>query len=197
MKYVMFFGSIGVGKTTTGTKIADLLDASFIAEDLSNNRFLSKFYADMQGYAFKSTVEMLSLMAKNYGKIDKDKQIAILDNGVEELICYNRFMLKNGTLTEDEFSVYYSLYSSLVSTLPKTDLHVYFKCSIQTQLKRISARNRAFEGGIDEQFLQNLNAEYEHYVSSLPKDKLIVIDTENGVDIQKLAKEIKLKLEIN
>lgn len=197
MKYVMFFGSIGVGKTTTGEKIAQKLNASFIAEDLSNNLFLSKFYADMKGYAFKSTIEMLSLMAKNYDKVDKNKQIAILDNGVEELICYNRFMLKNGTLTQDEFSVYNSLYSSLVKVLPKTDLHVYFKCSIQMQLKRISARNRAFEGGIDEKFLQNLNAEYERYVNGLPKDKLIVIDTENGVDVEKLANEIKQKLKTN
>ena len=194
MKYVMFFGSIGVGKTTTGEKIAEKLNASFIPEDLSNNKFLSKFYADMKGYAFKSTVEMLSLMANNYQKIDKTKDLAILDNGVEELICYNRFMLSNGILAKDEFDVYFSLYKVLVKLLPKTDLYVYFKCSIEMQLKRINARNRHFESGIDKEFLQKLNAEYDKFLDTLPQEKLIVIDTENGVDIDDLTQKIMAKL---
>ncbi len=194
MKYIMFFGSIGVGKTTTGLKIAKNLDATFVPEDLSNNIFLPKFYLDMKTYAFKSTVEMLSLMAKNYQKIDSESKIAILDNGVEELICYNKFMLSNGILTQGEYDVYFSLYSTLVKLLPKTDLYVYFKCSIQTQLKRINARNRHFESGIDKEFLQKLNAEYDKFLDTLPQEKLIVIDTENGVDIDDLTQKIKAKL---
>ena len=133
-------------------------------------------------------------MAKNYQKIDSESKIAILDNGVEELICYNKFMLSNGILTQGEYDVYFSLYSTLVKLLPKTDLYVYFKCSIQTQLKRINARNRHFESGIDKEFLQKLNAEYDKFLDTLPQEKLIVIDTENGVDIDDLTQKIKAKL---
>ena len=49
-KYVSFFGSIGVGKTTAG-KAVELLDNDFrfVEEDLSDNPYIEQAYDELHG----------------------------------------------------------------------------------------------------------------------------------------------------
>ena len=96
----MFFGSIGVGKTTTGLKIAKNLDATFVPEDLSNNIFLPKFYLDMKTYAFKSTVEdfykNIVVIGDKYGAaaniIMRKIRETALERGYEIITLKNPFL---------------------------------------------------------------------------------------------------------
>ena len=197
MKQIAFFGSIGVGKTTLGKKLKENYNnVDFLEENLNENPFLSAFYKDMKKWGFHSSIAMLTLMSSYYKKIDSSKDIIILDNGVEELIAYTMLEYDMGILTDEEYIIYRKLYDNIVSILPKIDLYVYFKCDVLEALKRISLRNRDFESDINQSFLNYLNAKYEIFVESLPKDKIIILDTTNGYDINTIVKLLENKLGI-
>lgn len=191
MKYIMIFGSIGVGKTTIGKILENSIkEMSFVPEKLENNIYLERFYKNMKKYAFKSTIEMLSLMANSYD--DKNsKELLLIDNGLEELICYNRYMLKEGLLDNDEFNVYLKAYNAYLKLLPKTDLYIYCFTDINTQLARIKERGRNFESSIDKDLLCKLNSEYEKFVQELPSDLVMYVDTTNTIDVSAIEERIK------
>lgn len=183
MKIVSFFGSIAVGKTTLGRKISSKYsNVQFLEEELGYNPFIEKFYDDMKRWGFHSSIVMLSLMLSYYSKFEKSKEIYILDNGVEELIAYTNLEYDYNILTEEEYKEYKKLYNNVINVIPKTDIYIYFKCDIDVQLERIKQRNRSFEQNVDKEFLTHLNAKYEEYVSSIPKEKLIVIDSNQEIN---------------
>ena len=187
MKIISFFGSIAVGKTTAGRKLSEVYNnVQFLEEELNYNPFLEKFYLDMKRWGFHSSISMLSLMMSYYTKFQDDKEIYILDNGVEELIAYTNLEYEYGILSDDEYKEYKKMYENVIKICPKTDLYVYFKCDIDIQIERMKKRNRNFEQTVDKQFLIDLNKKYEEYVSSIPQDKLIVIETNEQIDIKQL-----------
>lgn len=197
MKQVVFYGSIGVGKTTTGNKLEEMYEnVGFLKEDLSENPFLPNFYADMRKWGFHSSIAMLGLMSSYYKKFDFSKDVMILDNGVEELIAYTMLECDLGILNEDEFFVYKKLYDNITELLPSVDLYVYFICDINVALERIKNRNRDYEQEIDIEFLTKLNTKYEIFTNTLPSDKLVVINTTNGLNYDELVSIIEKKLSI-
>lgn len=197
MKQVVFYGSIGVGKTTAGNKIEEMYEnITFLKEDLSENPFLPDFYSDMKKWGFHSSIAMLGLMSSYYKKFDYTKDLMILDNGVEELIAYTMLECDMGILNESEFFVYKKLYDNIVELLPSVDLYVYFICDSSVALDRIKKRNRDFEQDLNLDFLTKLNQKYEIFTNFLNKEKLLVVDTTNGLDYHQLVLLIEEKLKI-
>lgn len=197
-KYVSFFGSIGVGKTTAGRKIEALdADFQFVAEDLSENPYIEKAYEELHGdWGFLSSLEMLRMMSCQFDKFDDSFKIGILDNGIQELVCYARLQEKLGIISFDQLSTLERLNRRFLELTPEVSLHVYFYCNEDIQLKRISARGRSFENEIDKKFIRSLNLEYEKYVSTLPKEKLLTVCTDNWTDYSDLANLIKKSLKV-
>lgn len=198
MKQVVFFGSIGVGKTTAGNILeSKFQNVQFLKEDLDENPFLPAFYNDMKKWGFHSSVAMLALMSSYYKKINQSKDIVILDNGVEELIAYTMLECDLEILSEEEFKVYKKLYDNIVNFLPKTDLYVYFKCEEKEALRRIKKRNREFEMALDLNFLKRLNHKYEDFAKTLPNKKLLIIDTTNNYSLDELINEISKRINVS
>lgn len=195
MKKIVFFGNIGVGKTTCGEMIEEKYsNVQFIEEDLSKNPFLPLFYDDMKKWGFHSSIAMLGLMSSYYDEIDVSKEIIILDQGVEELIAYTKLECDLGILTDDEYNIYKKMYDNICSLLPKNDLYVYFKCELSEELRRIKVRGRTFEKEIDYEFIYKLSLKYEEFVRTLPQEKLIIVDTTNGYVLDDLIKLIEEKI---
>lgn len=197
-KYVSFFGSIGVGKTTAGKAICELCpEMEFVDEDLSDNPYIEKAYEDMKKWGFLSSLEMLRMMSCQFERFTSSGKIGILDNGIRELICYARLQRSLGIMSESEFFTYERLNHRFLELTPNIDLYVFFTCSEEVQIERIRSRGRAFELELDPTFLRSLNLEYEKYVISLPKEKLLVVNTDRFADYPSLVREIKTKLDIN
>jgi deoxyadenosine/deoxycytidine kinase len=200
MKQIAFFGNIGAGKTSFGKKLSEIYkNVQFIEEDVNENPFLPLFYDDMKKWGFHSSIAMLGLMSSYYKKIDNKKDIIILDQGVEELIAYTNLEYEMGILTKDEYNTYKKLYDNICHNISKIDLYVYFKCDLSVELDRIKNRGRVFEQNLDLDFLYKLQLKYDEYVATLPKDKLIIIDTTNNIDFNKTIQilEEKLKIKFN
>lgn len=197
-KYVSFFGSIAVGKTTAGKEIEKRdEDFQFIEEDLSDNPYIEKAYEELQScWGFLSSLEMLRMMSYQFEKVSPSSKIVVLDNGIQELLCYARLQKKLGIISGDQFSTLERLNRRFLELTPEVSLFVYFYCSEDIQFKRISSRGRDFEQDIDENFIGSLNLEYEKYVASLPQDKVLKICTDEFSDYSELAKLIKEKLSL-
>lgn len=194
-KYIAFFGGIGVGKTTTGKKLSEKYEnIIFLEENVSENPFIDLFYNDMKSYGFQSSIAMLNVMADYYDRVDESKEIIILDQGIDELICYTNLELEMGILSDKEYYTYLKLYNRLRRLLPQTNLYVYFYCEPDVALERIKMRGRKEEENIKIDFLINLNKKYEEWVEQIPIDKVLRIDTTKGVEIEEVLYKINQKL---
>ena len=90
--------------------------------------------------------------------------------------------------------MYKKLYDNIVGLLPKIDLFVYFICDEKEALRRIGQRGRSFETDLDLTFLSKLNQKYRDFVATLPKEKVIVVDTTNNYDLAELMRQIGNKI---
>ena len=66
--YIVIEGTIGAGKTSLSTKIAEDFNANLILEQFADNSFLPKFYENPERYAFP--LEM-SFMADRFGQLKR------------------------------------------------------------------------------------------------------------------------------
>lgn len=179
-KLIAIVGGIAVGKTTIGNMILkDINNVHFIEEDVSKNEFLEDFYADMKKWAFHSRISTLAMIASNYDLRNyKDNTIILMDRCLDELITFARLQYKKGNLSDREFKVYNQLYQCIVEFAPKIDGYIYCYCSKDTSLERIKKRDRAFEQGIDEAYIENLNAIYDNWIRSIDEKRVLRVNTD-------------------
>ena len=59
IRYISIEGVIGAGKTSLAKKLAEKLEANFIAEEFETNPFLKSFYEDRKRYAFQTQMFFL------------------------------------------------------------------------------------------------------------------------------------------
>lgn len=185
-KLIAIVGGIAVGKTTIGKRLIEKLDRiKFIEEDVSKNEFLSDFYDDMKKWAFHSRMSTLAMIASNY-ILDYEYNIILMDRCLDELITFARLQYEKGNLSEREFKVYSQLYCDILVFAPKIDGFIYCTCPSVVSLERIKSRNRVFEQGIELDYLDKLNMEYEKWISTLDSDKIFTVDTSCCVDIDEI-----------
>lgn len=69
-------------------------------------------------------------------------------------------------------------------------MDIYCHCDSNISLERIKKRNREFEQGIDINYLNKLNEEYDSWIKTLNPKKVFRIDTSEKIDIEKVMKFI-------
>lgn len=181
-------GGIAVGKSTMVEVLSNRLEnCQVILEDVSQNIFLEDFYEDMYRWGFHSRISTLSMITANYLSCDTQKyKCAIFDRCVDELITFAQMHYERGNMSQKEFSVYKSLYNSIISIAPPIDLFVYCKCSPQTSLERIKKRNRSFEQNINISYLVDLNTHYENWLNTVDARCVEIIDTNTTLDYEQI-----------
>lgn len=190
-RLIAIVGGIAVGKTTIGNTLLSIYgNLKFIEEDVSKNEFLKDFYGDMKRWAFHSRISTLAMIASNYVVDNVEEDIILMDRCLDELITFARLQFEKGNLSEREFRVYSQLYNKLLSFAPKIDGYIYCHCDSNISLERIKKRNREFEQGIDINYLNKLNEEYDSWIKTLNPKKVFRIDTSEKIDIEKVMKFI-------
>lgn len=196
-KFIAIVGGIAVGKTTIGKKVCNTLNhTKFIEEDVSNNLFLSDFYSDMKKWAFHSRISTLSMILSNYTVEHNSVNYILMDRCLDELINFAELQYINGNLNDKEYSVYKSLYSSIIKLVHPIDKYIYCHCSPESSLERIKHRNRTFEQNINIKYINDLNKIYENWINSLEHSKVIRVNTDMAITDEKI-KEIIEKIKQN
>jgi deoxyguanosine kinase len=177
-QHIAVEGPIGVGKTSLVTLLAKRFRGTKILEDV-DNPFLDDFYKDKRGAAFRCQLFFL------LSRYDQQRSIAQGDLFTELLLTDYTFpkdkLFAYLTLDDSELMIYNRLYDLLFETVPKPDLVIYLQGNLDTLLRRIKRRGRAYEKSISPQYLQELSEAYSHYFYRYEETPLLVVNT-NDID---------------
>src|ERR1051325_733238 len=177
-RHVAVEGPIGVGKTTLTGMLAKRFRGTKILED-ADNPFLDDFYKDKRGAAFRT--ELFFLLSR----YDQQRTLTQQDLFTQLIIADYSFpkskIFAYLTLDDSELMIYNRLYELLYETVPKPDLVIYLQGNLDTLLKRIKKRGRAYEKSISPQYLQELSEAYSHYFYRYDETPLLVVNT-NEID---------------
>ena len=177
-RHVAIEGPIGVGKTSLVNLLAQRFRGTKILEDV-DNPFLADFYKDKRGAAFRT--ELFFLLSR----FDQQRQIAQRDLFTELILADYSFakskIFAHLTLDDSELMIYNRLYDLLLDQVPRPDLVIYLQANLDTLLRRIKKRGRAYEKAISPSYLQELSEAYSHYFYRYEETPLLVVNT-NGID---------------
>src|SRR5688572_22139537 len=141
-KHIAVEGPIGVGKTSLTALLAKRFRGTKILED-ADNPFLDDFYKDKRGAAFRT--ELFFLLSR----YDQQRQVVQRDLFTELILADYSFpkskIFAYLTLEDSELMIYNRLYDLLYDQVAKPDLIIYLQGSLDTLLKRIKKRGRAYE----------------------------------------------------
>lgn len=161
--FVSVEGPIGAGKTSLTQLLSKQYNLVMVKEIVDENPFLSKFYGNIEEYAFQTEMFFLCNRLKQL----EDIQLHYINNNVSIVSDYHIFKNKlfaNINLNEDKLSKYDQIFDVLMSDLPQPNVVIYIRASLETLLSRISKRGRVFEMSMDPRYLERLIEEYDRYI---------------------------------
>ncbi len=173
--FIAIEGNIGAGKTTLASKIAEQYNGKLVLERFADNPFLPKFYEDKSRYAFP--LEM-SFLADRYQQFSDDtSQFDLFKNFmVSDYDIYKSLIFAQVTLQKDEFVLYRKLFNLMYREVKKPLIYVYLYQSTERLLENIKNRGRAYEQGIEPEYLDRINKGYFDFFKSYPEQNTLIVD---------------------
>jgi deoxyadenosine/deoxycytidine kinase len=181
-KFIAVAGNIGVGKSSLVEMICRRLGWQPFYEPVTQNPYLSDFYANMQAWAFHSQIFFLTHRLRIHRQLLNYPGSVIQDRSVyedAEIFAHNLHL--QGAINQRDYDTYSELYSVLVEFLPPPDLMIYLHASTATLLERISRRNRDYERTISAAYLEQLNCLYASWISGFTLCPVLTIPAD-GLD---------------
>ena len=191
-RFITIEGNIGAGKTTLAHLLSKKLNARLILEAFADNPFLPKFYENPDQYAFPLE---LFFMAERYKQL-KDmlhKQDLFQSVTVSDYLFTKCLLFAKVTLPDEEFRLYQKLFDIIHAQLLFPDVLIYLHAPVNKLQENIRKRNRAYEQGIDDSYLFNIQETYTAYIRQ-QNIKTIYIDVSNA-DFLGNEKHIEVVLE--
>jgi deoxyadenosine/deoxycytidine kinase len=174
--YIAIEGTIGAGKTTLASMLAEEYNARLILEQFEENNFLPKFYKDPDKYAFPLE---LSFLASRFQQLKTElsvtdifKQLIVSDYFINKSLIFSK-----ATLPDDEINLYSKLFTIINLSLPKPDLLVYLYASVSRLKSNIILRGRPYEQEIEHSYLQRIQSGYFDYLRQQNDMRILIIDT--------------------
>lgn len=186
MKYVSISGVVAAGKTTLLNRLLEHYGDRAMAheERPQDNPFVEAYYADPPRWSFHAQVAFLALYFDNTAWRDADRELYFFDRCLTENLVIARYRRERGDLTADEYAFVEKTAKALETAMPPVDKYIYLRCSVPLQLEHARARGREYEKGIDRAFCEMQQALYEEWVRSLPSDRVLIVDMDEGPDLQ-------------
>ena len=175
MKYqfITIEGNIGAGKTTLAQLLSRHYKARLILEEFADNPFLPKFYEKPAQYAFPVELFFMAERFKQLKELlhqqDLFQQITISDYLFTKCLLFAKV-----TLPADEYRLYQRLFEIIHQQLIQPDLLVYLHAPVDRLQANIKKRNRAYEQNISDDYLQQIQETYTHYLRQQPTRTLFV-----------------------
>lgn len=194
LKYISVDGPIGAGKTTLCKMLAEEFGAHLCLEPAEKNPFLPDFYNDRKRNAFKTQLYFL------LNRYQQQLELKQMDIFAPMVICDYTFakdaIFARINLSEDEQSLYNTVFKLLKGQLPQPDLVIYLRADSKVLQQRVKKRGFEYERPITEDYLDQLTDEYNRYFLNYSDTPLLVVDstnqnyTENPEDFATLKRAI-------
>lgn len=187
-------GPIGAGKTTVARMLAENLGARLAQEPAEKNPFLADFYKDRKRNAFKT--QLYFLLSRYQQQLELKQRDLFRPAVVCDYTFAKDLIFAKINLSEDEQSLYMTVFRLLKEQLPKPDLVIYLRADARVLLQRIRKRGFEYERPITEEYLESLTDSYNRFFLDYHETPLLVVDTssqnylEHPEDFATLKKQI-------
>ncbi|NJP39355.1 deoxynucleoside kinase [Alkalicoccus luteus] len=161
--FISVEGPIGAGKTSLATMLSRHYDYHLLQEIVDENPFLSKFYDDIEEWSFQTEMFFLCNRFKQLEELYSEKLV----KGYPVISDYHIFknhLFARQTLRDDHLEKYERIFHILTDDLPRPNVIVYIRASLETLLARIEKRGRAMEQAMDPSYLEQLSADYDQFM---------------------------------
>ncbi len=202
--YIAIEGTVGAGKTTLATRIADDFNGKLVLEEFEadKNPFLPKFYKEPEKYSFQVEMTFLALrfqqLKDKLGNLDLFHDFIISDYYVAKSLIFSR-----NNLQEDEYDLFARFFNIIFSNMPKPELLVYLYLDVDHLQYNIRKRGRAYEQEISDAYLENIQQGYFDFLRQQQNNmRILILDTNqldfvaNERDYRKIIEAIDQPYEI-
>ena len=192
-RYIALEGPIRVGKSTLAKILAERLHAQRIF-DVEDNPFLTEFYEEKPGAAFRSQMYfLLERHARLRELRPEDAASAVVSDFVFEKDKIFAYI----NLNNEELRLYERYHQLLAGNLRAPDLVIYLQASPEVLRQRIARKSHAEESSISPQYLEAVVRAYEHFFFHYTASDLLVVNTseidfvERDADLQQLLRRLQ------
>jgi deoxyadenosine/deoxycytidine kinase len=202
LKHIAISGNIGSGKTVLTEKLSRHYGWTPLFESVDKNPYLRDFYYDMQRWAFHLQIYFLNSRFRQVNAIRENDKPTIQDRTIyEDAFIFAANLHSSGFISDRDYKSYLDIFHSMINFVQPPDLLIYLRADIPKLVEQIQKRGRDFENEMRLEYLKNLNAYYEEWISHYDLGKMLVIDV-NKLDfvdrVEDFARVIsKIELELN
>lgn len=176
IKYIAIEGNIGAGKTTLARLLAETADARLFLEEVDDNPFIERFYADRREYAFQAQIFFLLNRYRQQQEIAQRDLFSGLI--VTDYLFAKDKIYAHAVLEDDELVLYNRLHSMLEERIVTPDMVIYLQADPAVLLHRIHKRGRRFEKQIGSDYLEILNEAFNHFFFHYDESPLLIVNTD-------------------
>ena len=202
--YIAIEGTIGAGKTSLATRIANDFNGKLVLEEFEadKNPFLPKFYKEPDKYSFPLEMNFLALryqqLKDKLGALDLFHDFIIADYYVAKSLIFSR-----NNLQDDEYQLFARFFNIIFSDIPKPELLVYLYSDVPRLQQNIRKRGRSYEQEISDAYLEDIQQGYFDFIRQQQGNmRILLIDTnrldfvENESDYRKIIDAIDRPYEV-
>ena len=169
-------GPIGVGKTTLAEMLAVKLDARLVQEEIEENPFLADFYLNMEKHAFQAQVAFLLSRWRQQQEL-REPDLFHPATVCDYLFAKNRIFAEL-VLSQQELTLYDSIYEHVVGEVVEPDLVVYLYASLDRLIRRVNRRAKPYEATITPEYLEQVLKAYNGFFFNYQDTPLLMVNTE-------------------
>jgi len=192
-RFIAVEGPLRVGKSTLAQVLADRMHARRIF-DCEDNPFLSDFYKEKPGAAFRT--QMFFLMERQ--RRLRDAQIKQSSTPVvSDYLLEKDKLFAYINLDNEELKLYERFYPFLTADIPTPDLVIYLQASPEILRERIARKRAPEEARISKQYVEEVVRAYEHFFFRYSSSDLLVVNTteidfvDRTEDLQQLLRRLQ------
>jgi len=196
-------GTVGVGKSTMTSALANALDFRTSFEKVESNPYLDLFYLDFKRWSFHLQIYFLAERFKEQKKIFEYGGGFVQDRSIyEDTGIFAKMHYEKGTMDKVDYETYTSLFEAMVMTpyFPHPNLLIYLEGSFEDILTRINIRGRPMEQQTPTSYWKEMYERYDTWISGFnvcPVLRLNIKDYDIFEDIgsiEPIVKKIANKL---
>lgn len=172
-RFIAIEGPIRVGKTSLARILADRLRARPVL-DSEDNRFLSDFYKERPGAAFKA---QMAFLIERYQQLRRLGEEYWRGTVVADYLFEKDKIFAYINLSDEELALYDAYYDVLRGQVPTPDLVVYLHATPDVLRQRIVRKKSPVETEISPDYLDAVVKAYDHFFYHYRASKVLVINT--------------------
>lgn len=211
--FIVIEGLIGSGKSTLAKALSEELNGILQEEPAEGvNPYLTKYYADPKGYAFKMQIYLLKERFRAHTAAQSivlsDLSDVVSDRSFFGDRCFAEVQLQDGYFSPDDMRTYLDLHKDMQRSLLYPSCIFYLKTNVKTSMERIAKRMSEKEGrkcecSISTDYMMSLDTAIKRMIESIkPYTHVFELDPLNYHDdgtvteksVNELVRECKTHL---